>query len=157
MQKYPMTVAGAAALTAELKELKSVARPNVIKAIAEARAHGDLKENAEYHAAREEQSFIEGRIQDLEAKLSNAQIIDPSTMVNDGKVIFGSTVTIVNVKNDEELTYKIVGEDEVDIKANKISYRSPIGSALVGKSLDDTISVTTPGGVVEYEIINVEY
>ncbi len=157
MQKYPMTVAGATALKEELKELKSVARPNVIKAIAEARAHGDLKENAEYHAAREEQSFIEGRIQDLEAKISNAQIIDPSTMVNDGKVIFGSTVTILNVQNDEELTYQIVGEDEVDLKANKISYRSPIGSALVGKSLDDTVSVNTPGGVVEYEIIDVLY
>lgn len=157
MQKYPMTVAGAAALSAELKELKSVARPKVIKAIAEARAHGDLKENAEYHAAREEQSFIEGRIQDLEAKLSNAQIIDPSTKVNDGKVIFGSTVTIINVQNDEELTYQIVGEDEVDLKLNKISYKSPIGSALVGKSLDDTVLVNTPGGVVEYEIINVTY
>lgn len=157
MQKYPMTVEGAAALTAELKELKSVARPKIIQAIAEARAHGDLKENAEYHAAREEQSFIEGRIQDLEAKLSNAQIIDPSTMVNDGKVIFGATVKIVNLKNNEELTYKIVGEDEVDIKANKISYKSPIGSALIGKFLDDTIAVSTPGGVVNYEIIDVVY
>ena len=157
MQKYPMTVAGAASLTAELKHLKSVARPQVIKAIAEARAHGDLKENAEYHAAREEQSFIEGRIQDLEAKLSNSQIIDPSTMVNNGKVIFGSKVTVVNLKNDEELTYQIVGEDEVDLKLNKISYKSPIGSAFVGKSLDDTVSITTPGGVVEYEIIEVIY
>ncbi len=152
-----MTVAGAAALTEELKQLKSVIRPKIIQAIAEARAHGDLKENAEYHAAREEQSFTEGRIQDLEAKLSNAQIIDPSTMVNDGKVIFGSTVTVINIKDNAELTYKIVGEDEVDLKANKISYKSPIGAALVGKSLDDTVTVKTPGGVVEYEIIEVSY
>lgn len=152
-----MTVAGAAALTEELKQLKSVIRPKIIQAIAEARAHGDLKENAEYHAAREEQSFTEGRIQDLEAKLSNAQIIDPSTMVNDGKVIFGATVTVVNIKDNSELTYKIVGEDEVDLKVNKISYKSPIGAALVGKSLDDTVTVRTPGGVVEYEIIEVSY
>lgn len=157
MQKYPMTVAGAKALQDELKNLKTVARPRVIQAISEARAHGDLKENAEYHAAREEQSFLEGRIQELEAKLSNAQIIDPAKMTNDGKVIFGSTVTVLNLQTDDELTYQIVGEDEVDLKANKISYKSPIGSSLVGKSLDDTVLVSTPGGMVEYEIVDVKY
>lgn len=152
-----MTVAGAATLEEELKKLKSVDRPNVIQAIAEARAHGDLKENAEYHAAREQQSFLEGRIQDLEAKLSNAQVIDTSKINNDGKVIFGSTVTILNIQNDEELTYQIVGEDESDLKANKISYRSPIGASLVGKYLDDVVAVNTPAGIVEYEIIEVQY
>lgn len=157
MQKHPMTVAGATTLEEELKRLKSVDRPNVIQAIAEARAHGDLKENAEYHAAREQQSFLEGRIQDLEAKLSNAQVIDTSKMTNDGKVIFGSKVTILNIQNDEELTYQIVGEDEADLKANKISYRSPIGASLVGKYLDDVVSVNTPAGIVEYEIIEVQY
>ena len=157
MQKHPMTVTGAQALEAELKHLKSVARPRVIKAIAQARAHGDLKENAEYHAAREEQSFLEGRIQDLEAKLSNAQIIDPKKLQNDGKVIFGSIVTIVNLATDTTITYQIVGEDEVDVKGNKISYKSPLGAALIGKFIDDIVKVNTPDGGVEYEIIEVNY
>lgn len=152
-----MTVQGAEALKAELNELKFVARPRIVEAIATARAHGDLKENAEYHAAREQQSFNEGRIQDLEAKLSHAQIIDITKLPNNGKVVFGSTVTLCHVATDAETKYQIVGEDEADIKVNKISYSSPIGRALIGKELDDTVAVNTPGGVVEYEIINVEY
>jgi transcription elongation factor GreA len=157
MEKYPMTVAGAESLQNELKRLKTIDRPRVIESIAEARAHGDLKENAEYHAAREEQSFMEGRIQDLEAKLSNSQVIDISKLTNNGKVVFGATVNILNIQNDEELCYQIVGEDEVDVKLNKISYKSPIGAALIGKEMDDTVVVNTPGGMVEYEIISVEY
>ncbi len=152
-----MTVQGAEALKAELNELKFVARPRIVEAIATARAHGDLKENAEYHAAREQQSFNEGRIQDLEAKLSHAQIIDITKLQNNGKVVFGSTVTLCHVATDAEITYQIVGEDEADIKLNKISYSSPIGKALIGKELDDAVIVNTPGGKVEYEIINVEY
>lgn len=157
MQKHPMTVEGAEALKNELHRLKTVERPRIIDAIATARAHGDLKENAEYHAAREQQSFTEGRIQELEAKLSNAQIIDISKMPNQGKVIFGAKVSVCNLQIDTEITYQIVGEDEADIKVNKISYSSPIGRALIGKQLDDTIKVETPGGVVEYEIIAVDY
>lgn len=152
-----MTVQGAAALKAELSELKFVARPRIVEAIATARAHGDLKENAEYHAAREQQSFNEGRIQDLEAKLSHAQIIDITKLPNNGKVVFGSTVKLCHVATDAEITYQIVGEDEANIKVNKISYSSPIGRALIGKELDDTVTVKTPGGLVEYEIINVDY
>ncbi|MDF1757297.1 MAG: transcription elongation factor GreA [Legionellaceae bacterium] len=157
MEKHPMTVAGAEALQTELQKLKTIDRPRIIESIAEARAHGDLKENAEYHAAREEQSFMEGRIQDLEAKLSNSQIIDISKLTNNGKVVFGATVTILNIQNDAELTYQIVGEDEVDLKINKISYKSPIGSSLIAKSIDDTVAVNTPDGIVEYEIISVDY
>lgn len=157
MQKHPMTVDGANTLKKELTHLKQVERPKIIEAIATARAHGDLKENAEYHAAREQQSFNEGRINELEAKLSVAHIIDVTKMVNNGKVIFGSTVTIVNNQTDEEVTYQIVGEDEADIKQNKISYNSPIGRALVGKEIDDTAQVQTPDGLVEYDIIAVEY
>lgn len=157
MSKHPMTVQGAEALKAELNELKFVARPRIVEAIATARAHGDLKENAEYHAAREQQSFNEGRIQDLEAKLSHAQIVDISKLANNGKVVFGATVTLCHVATDAEITYQIVGEDEADIKVNKISYSSPIGRGLIGKELDDTVTVNTPGGLVEYEIINVEY
>jgi transcription elongation factor GreA len=157
MSKHPMTVQGAAALKAELSELKFVARPRIVEAIATARAHGDLKENAEYHAAREQQSFNEGRIQDLEAKLSHAQIIDITKLPNNGKVVFGSTVKLCHVATDAEITYQIVGEDEANIKVNKISYSSPIGRALIGKELDDTVTVKTPGGLVEYEIINVDY
>lgn len=157
MSKHPMTVQGAEALKAELNELKFVARPRIVEAIATARAHGDLKENAEYHAAREQQSFNEGRIQDLEAKLSHAQIVDISKLVNNGKVVFGATVTLCHVATDAEITYQIVGEDEADIKVNKISYSSPIGRGLIGKELDDTVTVNTPGGLVEYDIINVEY
>ncbi|PJD95851.1 MAG: transcription elongation factor GreA [Legionella sp.] len=157
MSKHPMTVQGAEALKAELNELKFVARPRIVEAIATARAHGDLKENAEYHAAREQQSFNEGRIMDLEAKLSHAQIIDVTKLTNNGKVVFGTTVTLCHVATEAEITYQIVGEDEADIKVNKISYSSPIGRALIGKELDDTVVVHTPGGLVEYEIIDVQY
>ncbi|HEY9040681.1 MAG TPA: transcription elongation factor GreA [Rheinheimera sp.] len=157
MSPIPMTVQGAEKLRTELNELKSVKRPAVIQAIAEAREHGDLKENAEYHAAREQQGFIEGRIQDIEAKLSNAQIIDISKMANTGKVIFGSTVTILNLDTEEEVTYRIVGDDEADIKNNLISVNSPIARGLIGKSADDVVNITTPKGVVEYEITEIEY
>ncbi|MFC6440364.1 transcription elongation factor GreA [Bowmanella sp. JS7-9] len=157
MSQYPMTVQGAEKLRAELNELKTVRRPRIIQAIAEAREHGDLKENAEYHAAREEQGFCEGRIQDIEGKLSNAQIIDVTKMANNGKVIFGTTVTILNVENDEETTYRIVGEDEADIKNNLISVTSPIARGLIGKELDDVVTIQTPAGPVEFEIIAVEY
>ena len=157
MVQYPMTAKGAETLRSELENLKTVKRPEIVNAIAEAREHGDLKENAEYHAAREQQGFCEGRIQDIEAKLSNAQIIDVSKMNNTGKVIFGTTVTIVNVDTDEEVTYKIVGDDESDIKLNLISVNSPIARGLIGKMLDDEIAIQTPGGTIEYEIINVQY
>lgn len=157
MVQYPMTATGAAALRRELEQLKNVTRPEIVAAIAEAREHGDLKENAEYHAAREQQGFCEGRLQDIEAKLSNAQIIDISKIANNGKVIFGTTVTIVNVDSDEEVTYKIVGDDEADIKLNLISVSSPIARGLIGKMLDDEITITTPGGIIEYEIIKVQY
>ncbi|MCP0913131.1 MULTISPECIES: transcription elongation factor GreA [Legionella] len=157
MSKHPMTVKGAQALKEELHRLKTIERPRIIEAIATARAHGDLKENAEYHAAREQQSFIEGRIQELEAKLSNAQIVDISKMENQGRVVFGTTVRLCHVQTEAEITYQIVGEDEADLKLNKISYSSPIGRALIGKNLDDTVVVNTPGGMVEYEIIAVDY
>ncbi|MDI1353260.1 MAG: transcription elongation factor GreA [bacterium] len=157
MSKHPMTVQGAEALKTELNHLKFVARPQIVEAIATARAHGDLKENAEYHAAREQHGFNEGRIQDLEAKLSHAQIVDISKLPNNGKVVFGATVTVCHVATDAELTYQIVGEDEADIKLNKISYSSPIGRALIAKELDDTVTVNTPGGLVDYEIIDVKY
>lgn len=157
MQKHPMTVQGAEALKNELQRLKSVERPRIIEAIATARAHGDLKENAEYHAAREQQSFNEGRIQELESKLSNAQVVDISKLVNHGKVVFGSVVKVCHVETNAEISYQIVGEDEADIKQNKISYSSPIGRALIGKNVDDTVNVQTPGGLVEYEIVEVKY
>lgn len=157
MSLIPMTVNGAEALRQELNELKTVKRPAVIQAIAEARAHGDLKENAEYHAAREQQGFIEGRIQDIEGKLSNAQIIDVTKMTNSGKVIFGATVTILNLDTEEEVTYRIVGDDEADIKNNLISVNSPIARGLIGKEADDVVNITTPKGVVEFEITDVQY
>ncbi|CAM5217609.1 transcription elongation factor GreA [Alishewanella longhuensis] len=157
MSLIPMTVQGAEALRLELNELKSVKRPAVIQAIAEARAHGDLKENAEYHAAREQQGFIEGRIQDIEGKLSNAQIIDITKLPNNGKVIFGATVTILNLDTEEEVTYRIVGDDEADIKNNLISVNSPIARGLIGKEADDVVNITTPKGVVEFEITAVQY
>lgn len=157
MNKVPMTIKGAEALREELHRRKSVDRPRIVESIATARAHGDLKENAEYHAAREEQSFNEGRIQELEAKLSNAQIIDILKMPNQGKVIFGSTVKLCNTDTDEEMVYQIVGEDEANIKENKISYSSPIGRALIGKEVDDSVEVKTPGGVIAYDIIDVLY
>lgn len=157
MSQIPMTVQGAEKLRTELHELKSVKRPAVIQAIAEAREHGDLKENAEYHAAREQQGFIEGRIQDIEAKLSNAQIIDVTKLPDSGKVIFGATVTILNLDSDEEVTYRIVGDDEADIKNNLISVNSPIARGLIGKAVDDVANITTPKGVVEFEITDVKY
>lgn len=157
MQRYPMTANGQNALRKELENLKSVERPKVIAAIAEAREHGDLKENAEYHAAREQQSFIEGRIQELEGKLSNVQVIDVTQIPNDGKVIFGATVHLFNVETEEEVVYQIVGEDEANLKQGKISYTSPIARALIGKFTDDLVEVKTPGGVVEYEISQVQY
>lgn len=157
MTNIPMTVAGADALRAELKRLKTEERPRIIEAIADAREHGDLKENAEYHAAREQQSFCEGRIQEIEAKLANAQVIDVTKLTNEGKVIFGATVTIYNTKTEEEMSYRIVGDDEADIKKNLISVNSPISRALIGKMVDDVAVVSTPSGEVEYEIVNVEY
>lgn len=155
--KTPMTVEGAEMLRAELKTLKSEARPRVIQAIAEAREHGDLKENAEYHAAREEQGFIEGRIQEIEGKLSGAQVIDVSKIAPTGKVIFGVTVHLINVETDEEQTWRIVGDDEADLKEKKISVSSPIARALIGKSEGDVVVVQAPGGNVEYEIDRVEH
>lgn len=157
MNTYPMTIHGADALRDELNHLKSVRRPEIVAAIAEAREHGDLKENAEYHAAREEQGFCEGRIQEIEGKLGNAQIIDITKIPNTHKVIFGVTVTLLNIDTDEEVTYQIVGDDEADIKKNRISVSSPIARALIGKEVDSEVEVTTPGGQVEYEIIAVEH
>lgn len=157
MQKIPMTVEGEAALRIELEKLKKEDRPTVIQAIAEAREHGDLKENAEYHAAREQQGFIEGRIKDIESKLSLCQIVDITKMPEGDRVIFGSTVTIINTETDEQLSYKIVGDDEADVKAGKISYQSPIARALISKEIGDVVNVHTPGGEVEYEIDDVSY
>lgn len=157
MQKHPMTIEGAKALEKELHNLKHNRRPEVVKAIATARAHGDLKENAEYHAAREEQSFIEGRIQELEGKLGNSQIIDISKIPYSGKVVFGSKVTVIQIETEAEMIFRIVGEDEANIKSNKISYSSPIARALITKEEGDTVVVLTPDGAVEYEIIQVEY
>jgi transcription elongation factor GreA len=155
--KVPLTIDGAEKLREELHHLKSVERPRIIQAIAEAREHGDLKENAEYHAAREQQSFAEGRIADIEAKLSNAEIIDVTQLDAGGKIIFGTTVVLSNVETGDEVTYRIVGEDEADIKQGLISVGSPIARALIGKEVDDVAMVQTPGGVVEYEILEVKY
>ncbi|MBK1873879.1 MULTISPECIES: transcription elongation factor GreA [Marinobacter] len=155
--RVPMTKAGEARLREELQQLKSKDRPRVIAAISDAREHGDLKENAEYHAAREQQSFIEGRIQEIEGKLSAAQVIDVTEMENTGRVIFGTTVHLLNMDTDEEVVYKIVGEDEADIKEGKLSISSPIARALVGKSEDDVVAIRVPSGTVEYEIGKVEY
>lgn len=152
-----MTVQGEKALREELNQLKGVDRPRVIADIAEAREHGDLKENAEYHAAREQQGFIEGRIQEIESRLSNAQVIDVTKVPHSGKVIFGTTVRLLNLDTDEEVAYRIVGEDEASIKDGKISVNSPIARALVGKSEGDVVNVRTPGGDVEYEIDSVEH
>jgi transcription elongation factor GreA len=157
MTKYPLTVEGAEMLTAELKKLKSEDRPKVIAAISEAREHGDLKENAEYHAAREQQGFIEGRIQDIEGKLGNATIIDVSKLPQNGKVVFGVTVDLVDEDSGDEVTYKIVGEDEADIKQNKISIGSPIAKALIGKEEGEVVDVTTPGGTRSFEVVEVKY
>lgn len=157
MQKFPMTLEGEQALRDELQQLKTVERPKVIAAIAEAREHGDLKENAEYHAAREQQGFIEGRIQDIEGKLSNAQVIDITSIPHSGKVIFGTTVSLINCDTDVEVEYKIVGDDESDIKQNRISVSSPIARALIGKEEGDTVVVQIPSGTVEYEIDEVKH
>ena len=157
MKRVPITSRGAQALRAELRKLKTEDRPGVIKAIAEARSHGDLSENAEYHAAREQQGFIEGRIQELEGKLSNAEIIDVTQLANTGKVIFGSTVELEDEDSGAKVTYQIVGEDEADIKAGRISVGSPIARALVGKTEGDSVEVATPGGRRNYEVIAVRY
>jgi len=157
MSKIPITMYGAELLRAELHKLKTVERPAVITAIAEARSHGDITENAEYEAARERQGFIEGRINELETKLANAQLIDPKLLDDDGRVVFGSTVELMDTASEEVVTYQIVGEDEADIKLGKISYSSPIAKALIGKSEGDVAEVRTPGGVKEFEIVDVKY
>ena len=157
MQSVPMTIQGAENLRAELNELKSVTRPKIIEAIAEAREHGDLKENAEYHAAREQQSFCEGRIAEIESKLSGCQIIDVSKIEPTGKVIFGTTVTLINLENDKQVKYQIVGDDEADVAGGKISVSSPSARAMMGKAEDDEIVVKAPAGDVEYEIEKVEH
>ena len=157
MNHTPMTVRGAEKLREELDYLKTELRPQIIEAIADAREHGDLKENAEYHAAREQQGFCEGRIQEIEAKLSNAQVIDVTKMTNNGRMIFGATVTLLKSETEEEVVYRIVGDDEADIKQNLISVNSPIARALIGKEVDDVAIVKTPAGDVEYEVLEVAY
>ena len=157
MSKIPMTTRGVILLQDELKKLKSQDRPDVIAAISEARAHGDLKENAEYHAAKEQQGFIEGRIKEIESKLSNVQEIDVTIINAGGKVVFGSTVTLIDLQNNDEITYKIVGEDEADIKSNLISYSSPIARAIIGKFEGDDVVFQAPRGEREYEVVSVEY
>jgi transcription elongation factor GreA len=155
--KIPITAAGVEKLRAELHELKTVQRPKIVTAIAEARSHGDLSENAEYHAAKERQGFIEGRIAELESKLGNVQIIEPATIDADGRCVFGATVELEDVKSGETVTYQIVGDDEADIKQGKISISSPIARALIGKSAGDVAEVRAPAGVREYEILDVKY
>ncbi len=155
--KFPMTVTGEAVLREELDRLKRVERPRISQAIAEAREHGDLKENAEYHAAREQQSFAEGRIMEIEGKLANAQVIDVTAIAKTGKVIFGTTIDLINIETDETVTYRIVGEDEADVKSNLISVVSPIARALVGKEEGDVVVVKAPGGDIEYEIDQVHH
>lgn len=157
MNKVPLTVTGANKLRAELEELKSVVRPRIIQAIAEAREHGDLKENAEYHAAREQQSFAEGRIAEIEGKLSNANIIDVTKTDANGKVVFGATVEIEDIESGKIVTYQIVGEDEASIKEGRISVGSPIARALIGKEEGDVVTVNAPGGKIEYEILAIQY
>lgn len=157
MKKIPITVHGHQKMVDELEHLKNEERPAIIKAIAEARAHGDLRENAEYHSAKEKQGFIEGRIRELESALSNIQVIDILKLKNDGRIIFGSTVTLANNRDDSEVVYQIVGEYEADIKQQKISVTSPLARALIGKGVDEEVEVTTPQGKMTYEIVNVEY
>lgn len=157
MKRTPMTSRGAEALRAELKRLKTEARPSVIKAIAEARGHGDLSENAEYHAAREQQGFIEGRIKDIEMKLGNAEVIDPSKLTNTGKVVFGAVVELEDQDDGTRVVYQVAGEDEADIRAGRISITSPIARALVGKSKGDVVDVSAPGGIRSYEIVTVRF
>ncbi|MCG9026810.1 transcription elongation factor GreA [Laribacter hongkongensis] len=157
MIKVPLTKFGAEQLKAELQQLKSVARPEVIAAIAEARSHGDLSENAEYDAAKERQGFIEGRIAELEGKLSNAQVIDPADLDADGRIVFGATVELLDLETEDEVGYQIVGDDEADIKLGKVSVNSPIARALIGKEAGDTVEVMAPGGIREYEVLDVKY
>ena len=157
MSRVPITKHGEEKLREELRQLKSEARPRVIASIAEARAHGDLRENAEYHAAKEQQGFIEGRIGEIEGKLSAAQVIDITKMENTGKVIFGTTVKVVDTESEAEMRYRIVGDDEADSKSGLISYNSPIARALIGKAEGDVVSVAAPGGHREFEILSVEY
>ncbi len=153
----PITLRGVEALREELKHLKSVARPEVVAAIAEARAHGDLKENAEYHAAKEQQSFIEGRVNELEGVLSTAEVIDVSALSQDGRVVFGVTVELINIDTEDTVTYQIVGDYEADIKLNRVSISSPIARALIGKEVDDVATVQAPSGAIEYEIVTIHY
>ena len=157
MSKIPLTVTGAELLRSELHHLKTVERPSVINAIAEARAQGDLSENAEYDAAKERQGFVEGRIAELESKLGSAQVVDPRTINADGRCVFGSTVVLEDVENGDVVTYQIVGDDEADIKQRKISISSPIARALIGKYSGDVAEVMAPGGIREYEVVNVQY
>lgn len=157
MNKVPITVSGAEQLRTELKRLKTVERPRIVQAIAEARAHGDLKENAEYHAAKEEQGFLEGRIKEIDGKLSNAEIIDVTTMDAKGKVIFGATVELIDEEDGTEVRYQIVGEDQADIASGLLSYSSPMARALIGSNAGDVVDVKTPGGVKCYEIMQVHY
>ena len=157
MKRFPMTEMGAQKLREELNRLKSVERPKIIEAIAEARSHGDLKENAEYHAAKEQQSFLEGRISEIEGKLSQSEIIDVTQLAQNGRVVFGTTVVLVNINTDEEVTYKIVGDDEADLKQNMISINSPIARAAIGKEVGDVVLVQAPSGEIEYEVLDVKY
>ncbi len=157
MDKVPMTVRGAELLRKELEHLKTVERPQVVQDIAEAREHGDLKENSEYHAAREHQGMIEARIRDIEGKLSNAQIIDVTKIKNDGKVIFGCTVTVYREDQDKEITYKIVGEDEAELKKNLISVYTPIAKGLIGKEVDDEVVIQVPAGKIKMDVVDVRY
>jgi len=157
MNKVPMTVTGAEKLNTELNRLKTVERPRIIQAISEARSHGDLSENAEYHAAKEQQSFIEGRIKELEHQLAHAQVIDPKTVKANGKVVFGATLNLLDERNGQEVTYQIVGEHEADVAQGKLSVGSPIARALIGKELGDVVEVRVPDGVRQYEILNIRY
>ncbi len=157
MSKVPLTVVGAERLRAELQRLKTVERPRIIQAIADARAHGDLSENAEYHAAKEQQSFVEGRIADFEAKLTNAQIIDPLTVKANGRVVFSATLDLLDEDSGQQVTYQIVGDDEADIQVGKISIGSPIARALIGKELGEVVEVRVPDGLRHYEILGVRY
>ena len=157
MDSIPMTVTGAKALEAELLKLKDIERPRIVEDIATARAHGDLKENAEYHAAKEEQSFCEGRIKEIESKLSRMQVIDVTKLNQNGRCVFGTTISLMNIEDDSEITYQIVGEDEADISKNKISCHSPIASALMGNEEGDEVTVKAPRGDIVYEILSVEY
>ena len=157
MNKVPMTVTGAEKLNTELNRLKSVERPRIIQAISEARSHGDLSENAEYHAAKEQQSFVEGRIKELEHQLANAQVIDPKTVKANGKVVFGATLNLLDDRSGQEVTYQIVGEHEADVAQGKLSIGSPIARALIGKEQGEVVEVRVPDGVRQYEILDIRY